>query len=216
MTNPDTTGVDISISSPLSGRVLQCCIDALFEVDATASQLIYSYWFILLVQVLSGLFQVKILTSVNGGKPCRHVPQLFQCGKRAKFSYMIVTLLGENLRTLRLNSPGERMTPETWARLGQSFILFSLWCPFHAFNSSCFAQSTLKKFMSVAKSAFSLGCPLRARKEETVLSLFMVLYNYGLLLIFRASSSFWEEWVPQDRDTYYQTWLIFGRDKDLL
>uniref|UniRef100_F1L2W9 non-specific serine/threonine protein kinase n=1 Tax=Ascaris suum TaxID=6253 RepID=F1L2W9_ASCSU len=61
--------------------------------------------------------EVKILTSVNGGKPCRHVPQLFQCGKRAKFSYMIVTLLGENLRTLRLNSPGERMTPETWARL---------------------------------------------------------------------------------------------------
>ncbi|VDM42007.1 unnamed protein product [Toxocara canis] len=61
--------------------------------------------------------EVKILTAINAIKPSRHLPQLFQCGKRSAFCYMIVTLLGENLRTLRLNSPGERMTPETWARL---------------------------------------------------------------------------------------------------
>jgi hypothetical protein len=30
---------------------------------------------------------------------------------------MIVTLLGENLRTLKLNCQDEKMKPETWSRL---------------------------------------------------------------------------------------------------
>ncbi|VDN40605.1 unnamed protein product [Gongylonema pulchrum] len=47
--------------------------------------------------------EIMILNFLNrdGDKP--HVMKLYHAAKHRRFSYMIVTLLGENLRTLKVN-----------------------------------------------------------------------------------------------------------------
>ncbi|CAD5234576.1 unnamed protein product [Bursaphelenchus xylophilus] len=66
---------------------------------------------------------IKLEMSVLGmlnkdGKESPHVPFLFHGAKRKKFCYMIVTLLGENLRTLKTWKKGnETLSMETWSRI---------------------------------------------------------------------------------------------------
>uniref|UniRef100_A0A0M3I7G9 non-specific serine/threonine protein kinase n=1 Tax=Ascaris lumbricoides TaxID=6252 RepID=A0A0M3I7G9_ASCLU len=52
----------------------------------------------------------------NGDMP--HVVQIYHSAKHRKFCYMIVTLLGDNLRTLKECLPGRMMSPSTWSRIG--------------------------------------------------------------------------------------------------
>ncbi|KAK6114529.1 Protein kinase domain family protein [Brugia pahangi] len=62
--------------------------------------------------------EIMIINFLNrdGDKP--HVVKLFHAAKHKKFSYMIVTLLGENLRTLKISCQGEYLSVETWSRIG--------------------------------------------------------------------------------------------------
>ncbi|KAK0406330.1 hypothetical protein QR680_018511 [Steinernema hermaphroditum] len=59
---------------------------------------------------------VLMLLNRNGAKP--HVPEVYHSAKRKKYCYMIVTLLGENLRSLRMSCPNEHVSPQAWSRLG--------------------------------------------------------------------------------------------------
>ncbi|KAK5984596.1 hypothetical protein GCK32_016142, partial [Trichostrongylus colubriformis] len=52
--------------------------------------------------------------AADGEKP--HVPNVFHAAKRRRFCYMIMTLLGENLKELKLSCPKEYMTAKTWTR----------------------------------------------------------------------------------------------------
>ncbi|MCP9265105.1 hypothetical protein DINM_020309 [Dirofilaria immitis] len=62
--------------------------------------------------------EIMIINYLNrdGDKP--HVVKLYHAAKHKKFSYMIITLLGENLRTLKINCPDEHLSVETWSRIG--------------------------------------------------------------------------------------------------
>ncbi|CAD5228914.1 unnamed protein product [Bursaphelenchus okinawaensis] len=52
------------------------------------------------------------------GKEMPHVPYMFHAAKRVHFCYMVVTLLGENLRTLKKWKKGsDTLSVETWSRL---------------------------------------------------------------------------------------------------
>ncbi|VDP57779.1 unnamed protein product [Heligmosomoides polygyrus] len=53
--------------------------------------------------------------AADGEKP--HVPIVFHAAKRRRFCYMIMTLLGENLKELKLSCPKEYMTARTWTRI---------------------------------------------------------------------------------------------------
>ncbi|KAK6021588.1 hypothetical protein OSTOST_12738, partial [Ostertagia ostertagi] len=53
--------------------------------------------------------------AADGEKP--HVPNVFHAAKRRRFCYMIMTLLGENLKELKLSCPKEYMTARTWTRI---------------------------------------------------------------------------------------------------
>ncbi|RCN44200.1 hypothetical protein ANCCAN_09783 [Ancylostoma caninum] len=53
--------------------------------------------------------------TADGEKP--HVPMVFHAAKHKRFCYMIMTLLGENLKELKLNCRKEYMTAKTWTRL---------------------------------------------------------------------------------------------------
>ncbi|KAH7720880.1 CK1/TTBKL protein kinase [Aphelenchoides avenae] len=61
--------------------------------------------------------EIAVLMRVNklGTKP--HVAHLYSAAKRRRYCYMIVTLLGDNLRLLREQCPSGHMRPETWSRL---------------------------------------------------------------------------------------------------
>lgn len=48
----------------------------------------------------------------------QHIVYLYFARKRKRFNYMIVTLLGENLKNLKLLCPEEKMPASTWARIG--------------------------------------------------------------------------------------------------
>lgn len=57
--------------------------------------------------------------SGKGGHKVPHVPYIYHAAKRRKFCYMIVTMLGKNLRSLKTWKEGSStLTPSTWARLG--------------------------------------------------------------------------------------------------
>ncbi|KAK5968363.1 Asator [Trichostrongylus colubriformis] len=51
----------------------------------------------------------------SGDKP--HIPSVFHAAKHKKYCYMVMTLLGENLKSLKLNCPKELMSPGTWSRI---------------------------------------------------------------------------------------------------
>ncbi|UMM14471.1 hypothetical protein L5515_002262 [Caenorhabditis briggsae] len=59
-----------------------------------------------------------ILKKLNKNGPKPHVPQLHVAAKRKKYCYMVMTLLGENLKSLRMKRPKERLTRGTWSRIG--------------------------------------------------------------------------------------------------
>ncbi|VDM58045.1 unnamed protein product [Angiostrongylus costaricensis] len=58
---------------------------------------------------------IRAITA-DGEKP--HVPMVFHAAKRRRFCYMIMTLLGENLKELRMHCPKEFMSAHTWSRIG--------------------------------------------------------------------------------------------------
>lgn len=49
-------------------------------------------------------FKIAILKTLSKRGIHTHVPELYRSKKRKRFDYMIVTLLGENFRTLRVNN----------------------------------------------------------------------------------------------------------------
>ncbi|CAJ0595920.1 unnamed protein product [Cylicocyclus nassatus] len=57
---------------------------------------------------------IRAITA-DGDKP--HIPLVFHAAKHRRFCYMIMTLLGENLKELKLNCPKEYMTAKTWTRI---------------------------------------------------------------------------------------------------
>ncbi|VDM76612.1 unnamed protein product [Strongylus vulgaris] len=61
--------------------------------------------------------EIAILRAMteDGEKP--HIPNVFHAAKHKKYCYMVMTLLGENLKSLKINCPRELMTPQTWSRL---------------------------------------------------------------------------------------------------
>ncbi|EGT37731.1 hypothetical protein CAEBREN_17806 [Caenorhabditis brenneri] len=59
-----------------------------------------------------------ILKKLNKNGPMPHVPELFMAAKRKKYCYMIMTLLGDNLKSLKVKRPKERFTRGTWSRVG--------------------------------------------------------------------------------------------------
>ncbi|PAV88014.1 hypothetical protein WR25_20271 [Diploscapter pachys] len=77
--------------------------------------------------------QVLNLVTDNGKTPTPHVPLISHAAKRTKFCYLVMTLLGDNLKYLkqvrrstrkneRTTKPqackNERMTEKTWSRVG--------------------------------------------------------------------------------------------------
>ncbi|KJH46385.1 hypothetical protein DICVIV_07553 [Dictyocaulus viviparus] len=58
---------------------------------------------------------IRAITA-DGEKP--HVPLVFHAAKRRRFCYMIMTLLGENLKELKMHCPKEFMSAQTWSRIG--------------------------------------------------------------------------------------------------
>uniref|UniRef100_A0A915CXR0 non-specific serine/threonine protein kinase n=1 Tax=Ditylenchus dipsaci TaxID=166011 RepID=A0A915CXR0_9BILA len=61
--------------------------------------------------------EIAVLELLNKNNSKMYVPQLFRARRRKKFHYMVVTLLGENLRSLRTDSKTGRISAETWSRL---------------------------------------------------------------------------------------------------
>ncbi|CAD5209172.1 unnamed protein product [Bursaphelenchus okinawaensis] len=70
--------------------------------------------------------ELNILMILNKKFPdTPHFPYLYHAAKRKQFSYMIVTLLGKNIRNLKSWKKGSKtLKPETWARIG----LQALYC----------------------------------------------------------------------------------------
>ncbi|KAI6192369.1 Protein kinase domain-containing protein [Aphelenchoides bicaudatus] len=88
----------------------------------------YGGWKILRKLDEGGFGQVYIVTKkgalaalksesndIEGEQP--HIPYLYHAAKKKRFCYMVCTLLGDNLRTLRLGCKDEKFKPETWSRL---------------------------------------------------------------------------------------------------
>ncbi|XGW12595.1 hypothetical protein V3C99_013345 [Haemonchus contortus] len=61
--------------------------------------------------------ETAIFRSMNesGEKP--HIPVVYHAAKHTKYCYIVMTLLGENLKSLKLSCPNELMSPKTWSRL---------------------------------------------------------------------------------------------------
>ncbi|CAP28307.1 Protein CBG08492 [Caenorhabditis briggsae] len=59
-----------------------------------------------------------ILKKLNKNGAMPHVPELFASAKRKNYCYMIMTLLGENLKSLKSKRPKERFSRGTWSRVG--------------------------------------------------------------------------------------------------
>ncbi|PAV64045.1 hypothetical protein WR25_04949 [Diploscapter pachys] len=62
--------------------------------------------------------QVLSLVTDNGKTPTPHVPLISHAAKRTKFCYLVMTLLGDNLKYLKQACKNERMTEKTWSRVG--------------------------------------------------------------------------------------------------
>ncbi|VDM40578.1 unnamed protein product [Toxocara canis] len=62
--------------------------------------------------------EVLIARFLNRNGDAPHVMQLYHSAKHRKFCYMIVTLLGENLRTLKESLRDGVMSVSTWSRIG--------------------------------------------------------------------------------------------------
>ncbi|KAF8387250.1 hypothetical protein PRIPAC_76392 [Pristionchus pacificus] len=62
--------------------------------------------------------ETAVLKELHGNGIRAHVPQLFRSAKRRSYCYMIITLLGENLRRLKERHFPRGMPLRTWTRVG--------------------------------------------------------------------------------------------------
>uniref|UniRef100_A0AC35GXL7 Protein kinase domain-containing protein n=1 Tax=Panagrolaimus sp. PS1159 TaxID=55785 RepID=A0AC35GXL7_9BILA len=65
--------------------------------------------------------EAKVLIKMNAAarnERRQHIVYLYFARKRKRFNYMIVTLLGENLKNLKMLCPEEKMPASTWVRIG--------------------------------------------------------------------------------------------------
>ncbi|CAB3409516.1 unnamed protein product [Caenorhabditis bovis] len=62
--------------------------------------------------------ETMILKALNKNGPQPHIPVVYHAAKRQKYCYMVMTLLGENLKHLKTDQPKEKFTRGTWSRLG--------------------------------------------------------------------------------------------------
>ncbi|KAI6218878.1 hypothetical protein M3Y95_01134600 [Aphelenchoides besseyi] len=101
--------------------------------------------------------EISVLMLLNQKGHCPHVPHLYHAAKRKRYCYMIVTLLGDNLRDLKLACPDEKMRPETWTRIGIQSLYTAL---------SCFMTVALFIVVDIKPANFVMGHdhdPERAR-----------------------------------------------------
>jgi serine/threonine protein kinase len=59
---------------------------------------------------------VLLLMNRNGEQP--HIPIVHHSAKRKRFCYMVITLLGPNLKALKAETPGDKFSVSTWSRIG--------------------------------------------------------------------------------------------------
>ncbi|TKR73084.1 hypothetical protein L596_020435 [Steinernema carpocapsae] len=62
--------------------------------------------------------EIAILLLLNRKGPKPHFPVVLHSAKRKRYCYMMVTLLGENIRTLKKANPDEKFSISTWSRIG--------------------------------------------------------------------------------------------------
>ncbi|UMM14269.1 hypothetical protein L5515_002143 [Caenorhabditis briggsae] len=78
-----------------------------------------------------------ILKKLNKNGAMPHVPELFASAKRKNYCYMIMTLLGENLKSLKSKRPKERFSRGTWSRVGIQCL--------HALKISCWGMRKTRR-----------------------------------------------------------------------
>jgi serine/threonine protein kinase len=61
--------------------------------------------------------EIAVLLSIHKDGERPYFPMIYHSAKRKKFCYMIVTLLGDNLRTLKMNQLSDKFTVSTWIRI---------------------------------------------------------------------------------------------------
>ncbi|KAK0404990.1 hypothetical protein QR680_017744 [Steinernema hermaphroditum] len=59
---------------------------------------------------------IMLMMNRKGDKP--HIPAVLYSAKRKRYCYMIVTLFGENLRTLKMANKEDKFSLSTWSRIG--------------------------------------------------------------------------------------------------
>uniref|UniRef100_A0AC35FRD5 Protein kinase domain-containing protein n=1 Tax=Panagrolaimus sp. PS1159 TaxID=55785 RepID=A0AC35FRD5_9BILA len=59
---------------------------------------------------------VLLLLNRNGELP--HIPIVYHSAKRKRFCYMVITLLGPNLKALKAESINDKFSVSTWSRIG--------------------------------------------------------------------------------------------------
>lgn len=62
--------------------------------------------------------EITVLLMLNRNGELPHIPQVFHSAKRKRYCYMIITLLGPNLKALKADTPNDKFSVSTWARLG--------------------------------------------------------------------------------------------------
>lgn len=64
--------------------------------------------------------EAMILNKLNEGGPVPHIPIVYQCAKRKLYCYMVMTLLGKNLRKLKSTNMvvNNGFSRGTWSRIG--------------------------------------------------------------------------------------------------
>ncbi|KAI1704842.1 protein kinase domain-containing protein [Ditylenchus destructor] len=61
--------------------------------------------------------EIAILELLNKDGVRPHIAELYRAKRRSRFHYMVVTLLGENFRTLKLARESQTLSVSTWSRL---------------------------------------------------------------------------------------------------
>uniref|UniRef100_A0A1I7Y7H9 non-specific serine/threonine protein kinase n=1 Tax=Steinernema glaseri TaxID=37863 RepID=A0A1I7Y7H9_9BILA len=62
--------------------------------------------------------EIAIMLMMNRKGDIPHIPVVLHSARRKRYCYMIVTLLGENLKTLKMTCKDDRFTISTWTRIG--------------------------------------------------------------------------------------------------
>ncbi|TKR94976.1 hypothetical protein L596_009201 [Steinernema carpocapsae] len=59
---------------------------------------------------------IMLMLNRKGDKP--HIPVVLHSAKRKRYCYMIVTLLGDNIRTLKMANKDDKLSISTWSKIG--------------------------------------------------------------------------------------------------